>query len=53
MTSPETTSNLHRELAPITAAAWAEIEEEARAAWRAVSRARPRPRSSGPPVCRT
>ncbi|MGW1120440.1 family 1 encapsulin nanocompartment shell protein, partial [Streptomyces tanashiensis] len=34
MTSPETTSNLHRELAPITAAAWAEIEEEARRTFR-------------------
>ncbi|MFJ3906016.1 family 1 encapsulin nanocompartment shell protein [Streptomyces sp. NPDC090025] len=26
---PTTTSNLHRELAPVTAAAWAQIEEEA------------------------
>ncbi|MCZ0982111.1 family 1 encapsulin nanocompartment shell protein [Streptomyces diastatochromogenes] len=34
MTSPESTSNLHRALAPITAAAWAEIEEEARRTFR-------------------
>ncbi|ROQ35519.1 putative linocin/CFP29 family protein [Streptomyces sp. PanSC19] len=34
MTPPESTSNLHRELAPITAAAWAEIEEEARRTFR-------------------
>ncbi|MFE7513294.1 encapsulin, partial [Streptomyces sp. NPDC057540] len=34
MTSTEPTGNLHRELAPITAAAWAEIEEEARRTFR-------------------
>ncbi|MFD7233466.1 family 1 encapsulin nanocompartment shell protein [Streptomyces sp. NPDC059881] len=33
MTTP-TTNNLHRELAPITPAAWAEIEEEARRTFR-------------------
>ncbi|MFI8420035.1 family 1 encapsulin nanocompartment shell protein [Streptomyces sp. NPDC085479] len=35
MTSPPpTTGNLHRELAPVTPAAWAEIEEEARRTFR-------------------
>ncbi|MEU5220376.1 family 1 encapsulin nanocompartment shell protein [Streptomyces sp. NPDC020807] len=34
MTSPAVTDNLHRELAPITPAAWAEIEEEARRTFR-------------------
>ncbi|MFE0641037.1 family 1 encapsulin nanocompartment shell protein [Streptomyces sp. NPDC058877] len=34
MTSSRATSNLHRELAPITAAAWAEIDEEARRTFR-------------------
>ncbi|MEU2544240.1 family 1 encapsulin nanocompartment shell protein [Streptomyces roseolus] len=32
--TPAPTSNLHRELAPITPAAWAEIEEEARRTFR-------------------
>ncbi|MFG3344327.1 family 1 encapsulin nanocompartment shell protein [Streptomyces sp. NPDC048018] len=31
---PTTTNNLHRELAPVTAAAWAQIEEEARRTFR-------------------
>ncbi|MFD8972755.1 MULTISPECIES: family 1 encapsulin nanocompartment shell protein [Streptomyces] len=34
MTTPDVTNNLHRELAPITPAAWAEIEEEARRTFR-------------------
>lgn len=34
MTTLDGTSNLHRELAPITPAAWAEIEEEARRTFR-------------------
>ncbi|MCT4353998.1 bacteriocin family protein [Streptomyces sp. Je 1-79] len=34
MTNPAATDNLHRELAPITPAAWAEIEEEARRTFR-------------------
>ncbi|MEV0321575.1 family 1 encapsulin nanocompartment shell protein [Streptomyces sp. NPDC050658] len=34
MTSTADTNNLHRELAPITPAAWAEIEEEARRTFR-------------------
>ncbi|MFI8370191.1 family 1 encapsulin nanocompartment shell protein [Streptomyces sp. NPDC085466] len=32
--TPPTTGNLHRELAPVTPAAWAEIEEEARRTFR-------------------
>lgn len=34
MTTPENVTNLHRELAPITPAAWAEIEDEARRTFR-------------------
>ncbi|MEX0167849.1 family 1 encapsulin nanocompartment shell protein [Streptomyces sp. LMG1-1-1.1] len=34
MTTPDVTNNLHRELAPITPAAWAEIEDEARRTFR-------------------
>lgn len=34
MSTPHETSNLHRELAPITPAAWAEIEDEARRTFR-------------------
>ncbi|WP_199791414.1 family 1 encapsulin nanocompartment shell protein [Streptomyces sp. 142MFCol3.1] len=34
MTTPEGITNLHRELAPITPAAWAEIEDEARRTFR-------------------
>ncbi|MFD9031348.1 family 1 encapsulin nanocompartment shell protein [Streptomyces sp. NPDC059567] len=34
MTNPAVPDNLHRELAPITPAAWAEIEEEARRTFR-------------------
>ncbi|MFF4173088.1 family 1 encapsulin nanocompartment shell protein [Streptomyces sp. NPDC001744] len=34
MTPPEHPTNLHRELAPVTPAAWAEIEEEARRTFR-------------------
>lgn len=34
MTSPTPTNNLHRELAPVTPAAWAQIDEEARRTFR-------------------
>ncbi|MGV9703252.1 family 1 encapsulin nanocompartment shell protein [Streptomyces sp. NPDC003483] len=34
MTTPESVTNLHRELAPITPGAWAEIEDEARRTFR-------------------
>lgn len=34
MTTPSVTDNLHRELAPVTPAAWAEIEDEARRTFR-------------------
>ncbi|MGW1721650.1 family 1 encapsulin nanocompartment shell protein [Streptomyces sp. NPDC002306] len=34
MTTPDAVTNLHRELAPITPAAWAEIEDEARRTFR-------------------